>query len=452
MSDAPFSLWERSIALRYLRAKRKDGGVALISIISFVGIALAVAVLIIVMSVMNGFRKQLSASILGFNGQVYISGPAINGPGRDAMIARLRAVPGVVEAIPVIEAQAGAIGPDSSSGAIVRGMTPADVRASKIIAGNIKDGSLAGFGDGDYGGDLVLVGARLADSLGVKAGDSVSLISFSGGATPFGTAPRRKTYTVGGIFSVGMSMYDASYIYMPLAQAQLFFGRDANIDIVEVNLKTPDEIDRIKPAIVSAAGSGAIVTDWRDRNHSFFNALQVEHNVMGLILGLLVVSDWTERNRAYFGALQVERSVMRMIFLFIVALAALNIISGLVMLVKNKGRDIAILRTMGAGQGSILRIFFMCGALIGAAGTALGLAVGALFCTFIDPIQAVVEKITGVSVFSPDTYFLSRLPASIQWSEVVGVVVVSLLMSFAATLPPAWRASRIDPVEALRYE
>jgi lipoprotein-releasing system permease protein len=422
MSDAPFSLWERSIALRYLRAKRKDGGVALISIISFVGIALAVAVLIIVMSVMNGFRKQLSASILGFNGQVYISGPAINGPGRDAMIARLRAVPGVVEAIPVIEAQAGAIGPDSSSGAIVRGMTPADVKASKIISSNIKDGSLAGFGDGDYGGDIVLVGARLADSLGVKAGDSVSLISFSGGATPFGTAPRRKTYTVGGIFSVGMSMYDASYIYMPLAQAQLFFGRDANIDIVEVNLKTPDEIDRIKPAIVSAAGSGAIVTDWRDRNHSFFNALQVEHNVMGLILGLLVL------------------------------IASLNIISGLVMLVKNKGRDIAILRTMGAGQGSILRIFFMCGALIGAAGTALGLAVGALFCTFIDPIQAVVEKITGVSVFSPDTYFLSRLPASIQWSEVVGVVVVSLLMSFAATLPPAWRASRIDPVEALRYE
>jgi lipoprotein-releasing system permease protein len=419
---APFSLWERSIALRYLRAKRKDGGVALISIISFVGIALAVAVLIIVMSVMNGFRKQLSASILGFNGQVYISGPAINGPGRDAMIARLRAVPGVVQAIPVIEAQAGAIGPDSSSGAIVRGMTPADVKASKIIAGNIKDGSLAGFGDGDYGGDLVLVGARLADSLGVKAGDSVSLISFSGGATPFGTAPRRKTYTVGAIFSVGMSQYDAAYMYMPLAQAQLFFGRDANIDIIEVNLKTPDEIDRIKPAIVSAAGPGAIVTDWRDRNHSFFNALQVEHNVMGLILGLLVL------------------------------IASLNIISGLVMLVKNKGRDIAILRTMGAGQGSILRIFFMCGALIGVAGTALGLAVGALFCTFIDPIQAVVEKVTGVSVFSPDTYFLSRLPASIQWSEVVGVVIVSLAMSFAATLPPAWRASRIDPVEALRYE
>jgi lipoprotein-releasing system permease protein len=396
--------------------------VALISIISFVGIALAVAVLIIVMSVMNGFRKQLSASILGFNGQVYISGPAINGPGRDAMIARLRAVPGVVQAIPVIEAQAGAIGPDSSSGAIVRGMTPADVKASKIIAGNIKDGSLAGFGDGDYGGDLVLVGARLADSLGVKAGDSVSLISFSGGATPFGTAPRRKTYTVGAIFSVGMSQYDAAYMYMPLAQAQLFFGRDANIDIIEVNLKTPDEIDRIKPAIVSAAGPGAIVTDWRDRNHSFFNALQVEHNVMGLILGLLVL------------------------------IASLNIISGLVMLVKNKGRDIAILRTMGAGQGSILRIFFMCGALIGVAGTALGLAVGALFCTFIDPIQAVVEKVTGVSVFSPDTYFLSRLPASIQWSEVVGVVIVSLAMSFAATLPPAWRASRIDPVEALRYE
>ena len=424
MTDAagPFSQWERSIALRYLRAKRKDGGVALISIISFIGIALAVAVLIIVMSVMNGFRKELTGEILGFNGQVYVSGPAINGAGRDDLIARLRAVPGVVQAVPVVEAQAGAIGPETTSGAIVRGMAPADVAASKIVSANIKDGSLAGFGQGEYGGDLVLVGARLADTLGVKAGDSLSLISFSGGATPFGTAPRRKSYTVGGVFSVGMSQYDAAYVYMPLAQAQLFFGRDANIDLVEVNLKDPDAIDRLKPALVQAAGPGAIVSDWRDRNHSFFNALEVERNVMGLILTLLV------------------------------AIASLNIISGLVMLVKNKGRDIAILRTMGAGQGAILRIFFLCGAVIGASATVAGLVVGALFCTFIDPIQSVVEKVTGVSVFSPDTYFLSRLPARIQWGEVAVVVAVSLVMSFAATLPPAWRASRIDPVEALRYE
>ena len=418
----PFSLWERSLALRYLRATRRDGGVALVSIISFVGILLAVAVLIIVMSVMNGFRSELSASILGFNGHVYVSGPAINGPGRAAMVARLRAVPGVVRAVPLVEAQAGAIGPAASGGAIVRGMRPADVAATKVVASNIKDGSLQGFGEGDYGGDLVLVGARLADTLGVRAGDSLSLISFSGAATPFGTAPRRKTYTVGGVFSVGMSEYDAAFIYMPLTQAQLFFGRDDTIDLIEVNLADPDRIDRIKPMIVQAAGPGAIVTDWRDRNHSFFNALEVEHNVMGLILTLLV------------------------------AIASLNIISGLVMLVKNKGRDIAILRTMGAGQGAILRVFFLCGAMIGASATLAGVLLGSLFCLFIDPIQSAVEAVTGVSVFSPDTYFLSRLPARIQWSEVALVVAVSLLMSFLATLPPAWRASRLDPVEALRYE
>jgi lipoprotein-releasing system permease protein len=423
MSEArPFGVWERALAIRYLRAKRNEGGVALISIISFVGILLAVAVLIIVMSVMNGFRTQLTHEILGFNGHVYVSGPAINGPGRDDMLARIRAVKGVVQAVPIVEAQAGALGPDASSGAIVRGMRPEDLAATKIVANNIKDGSLQGFGAGDYGGDLILVGARLADSLGVKAGDSLSLISFSGGATPFGTAPRRKAYTVGGIFSVGMSAYDSAYIYMPMAQAQLFFGRDQNIDIIEVNLDDPDHIDFVKPAIIQAAGAGAVVTDWRDKNHSFFNALQVEHNVMFLILTLLVM------------------------------IATLNIISGLVMLVKNKGRDIAILRTMGASQSSILRIFFMCGAMIGVLATIAGLVVGSLFCIFIDPIQSAVEAVTGVSVFSPDTYYLSRLPARIEWGEVAVVAVTALIMSFIATLPPAWRASKLDPVEALRYE
>jgi lipoprotein-releasing system permease protein len=424
MADAapPFGLWERSLAVRYLRAKRKDGGVALVSIISFIGIMLAVAVLIIVMSVMNGFRAQLTAQILGFNGHVYVTGTAINGPGRDAMVDRIRAVPGVVQAFPLVEAQVGAIGPAATTGAIARGVRPEDLAHMKAIAGNLKDGSLQGFGQGDYGGDDVLLGARLADSLGVRVGDTVDLISFSGGATPFGTAPRRKAYTVGGVFGVGMSEYDQTFTYMPLAQAQLFFGRDQAIDLIEVNLTDPDRIDQIKPAIIQAAGPGAVVSDWRDRNHSFFNALEVEHNVMGLILTLLVV------------------------------IASLNIISGLVMLVKNKGRDIAILRTMGAGQGSMLRVFFLCGALIGAAATLAGLIVGSLFCIFIDPIQSAVERVTGVSVFSPDTYFLSRLPAKIEWHEVATVIAVALAMSFLATLPPAWRASRLDPVEALRYE
>jgi len=419
---APFSRWERSLAVRYLRAKRTEGGVALISMISFAGITLAVAVLIIVMSVMNGFRTELLSRMLGFNGHIFIQGPVVNSPGREALIQRIRAVPGVVEAIPVVEAQGVAIGPNQIAFTIVRGERPEDVAAQKIVADNLKSGSLKGFGEGDYGGDLVIVGQRLADTIGVKTGDSISLVSPSGGVTAFGASPRRKDYTVGALFSVGVSEYDQAFIYMPLQQAQLFFGRDQSIDLVEVKVADPDRIDQLRALVAKAAGPDAIVTDWRDRNHSFFNALQV------------------------------ERSVMRLILMMIVAIAAMNIISGLVMLVKNKSRDIAILRTMGASQGSVLRVFFMSGAAIGGLGTMAGLLLGSLFCIYIDPIQSIVERVTGVSVFSPDTYFLSRIPARIEWSEVTLVVAYSLLVSFICTLPPAWRASRLDPVEALRYE
>ncbi len=423
MTDAPpFGLWERTLAYRYLRAKRRDGGVALVSIISFVGILLAVATLIIVMSVMNGFRTELVGRMLGFNGDAFVTGPAINGPGRAALLARLRAVPGVTQALPVIEAQALVQGPEQVSGAIVRGITAQDLKDTKIVSDNIKEGSLAGFGEGDDGGDLVLAGSRLAELLGVKPGDSLTLTSPNGPSTAFGSAPNSKAYTVDGLFTVGMSEYDQSFLYMPLAQAQLFFGRGDSVDKIEVNIDNPDRIDRLRPAIEKAVGPNGIVTDWRDQNKSYFNALEV------------------------------ERAVMRLILMLIVAIAVMNIISGLVMLVKNKGRDIAILRTMGASQGSILRVFFLCGALIGASATAVGLIVGSLFCIFIDPIQSALEAITHRSLFSADTYFLSRIPARIDWGEVALVIFWSLLMSFIATLPPAWRASRLDPVEALRYE
>ena len=423
MSDArPFGLWERTLAYRYLRAKRREGGVALVSIISFVGILLAVATLIIVMSVMNGFRTELVGRMLGFNGDAFVTGPAINGPGRAALIQRLRAIPGVTQVLPVVEAQALVQGPDQVSGAIVRGITPPDLKATTIVSGNVKTGSLDGFGEGDYGGDLILTGSRLADQIGVHPGDSLTLISPNGADTAFGSAPNRKAYTVDGLFTVGMSEYDQSFIYMPLAQAQLFFGRGDTVDTIEVNIDNPDHIERLRPEIEQAAGPAAIVTDWRDRNKSYFNALEV------------------------------ERAVMRLILMLIVAIAVMNIISGLVMLVKNKGRDIAILRTMGASQGSILRVFFLCGVLIGTSATVVGLVLGSLFCIFIDPIQSLLEAITHRSLFSADTYFLSRIPARIDWSEVALVIFWSLLMSFIATLPPAWRASRLDPVEALRYE
>ncbi|HEY5072986.1 MAG TPA: lipoprotein-releasing ABC transporter permease subunit [Caulobacteraceae bacterium] len=403
-------------------AKRSQGGVALISIISFIAIVLAVAALVITMSIMNGFRTELTSKILGFNGHAYVVGGAV-GPGAiDAMVRRVRAVPGVIQAEPIVESQALVQGPQGASGAVVRGVRPRDLRATRIITRNIKAGGLSGFGVGEDGGEEVLVGQKLAENLGLGAGDPISIISPSADATVLGETPVEKAYRVAGLFQVGMSEYDQAFIYMPLTQAQLLFGRGEAVDFIEVKLADPDKAPALKAALAAAAGPGATVTDW------------------------------TQKNQAYFGALQVERNVMRMILMILVAIAAMNIISGLIMLVKNKGRDIAILRTMGAGQGAILRIFFMAGAVIGVLGTACGVLAGVLFCLNIEAIQAFVEWLTGAQVFSPDVYFLAHVPARIDWAEVALVSVWTLAASFLATLPPAWGASRLDPVEALRYE
>jgi lipoprotein-releasing system permease protein len=382
----------------------------------------AVAVLIVVMSVMNGFRAELLNKILGFNGHVFVTGGVLDGAARDPAVARIAKVPGVTQAIPVIEAQAIAMGPSQITGAIVRGLSPAALRDTRIVAGNITKGDLRGFGQGDYGGDVVVVGDRLAEQLGIKPGDNITLISPSGGATAFGGTPLQKSYVVGATFTAGMSQYDQAYIFMPLSQAQLFFGREDTADAIEVRVSDPDKAGALRAPISRAAGPTALV------------------------------SDWTQRDSSYWGALKVERNVMRLILMMLVVIAAMNIISGLVMLVKNKGRDIAILRTIGAGQGSILRIFFMAGAAIGAAGTLAGLAIGVLVSVYIGPIQSFVEWATGQQVFASDVYFLSRLPAKVDWIEVAIIVGFSLAMSMIWTLPPAWRASRLDPVEALRYE
>jgi lipoprotein-releasing system permease protein len=419
----PFGAWERMLAGRYLRARRSEGGVALISIISFFGIMAAVAVLITVMSVMNGFRTELLGKILGFNGHVFVSGGLLDNTAiRDAAVERIKQVPGVIQVAPVVEAQAIALGPNQITGAIVRGLSRPDMQATRIVSSNITHGSTRDFGAGEYGGDAVLIGDRLADQIGVKVGDTVTLISPSGGATAFGGTPLQKAYTVAATFSSGMSQYDQGYVFMPLTQSQLFFGREGTVDAIEVRLADPDKAPAMKAAILRAAGPTALVTDW------------------------------TQRDASYWGALKVERNVMRLILMLLVVIAALNIISSLVMLVKNKGRDIAILRTMGAGQGAILRVFVMTGGLIGAAGTAAGLALGALVSVYIDPIQDFVEWATGAKVFSADVYFLSKLPAKVDWTEVAIIVAFSLAASLLCTLPPAWRASRLDPVEALRYE
>jgi lipoprotein-releasing system permease protein len=410
------------LAMRYLRATRKQQGVALISVISFVGITLAVAVLIIVMSVMNGFRDELLGRILGFNGHLFVSSAELIPAERDRIVKRVKALPGVVQVAPVIEAQAMALGPNQIAGAVVRGLSPADLKDTKLVSGNIDAGSLATFGQGEYGGDEIVVGKRLADQLGVKPGDSLTLISPTGGATAFGATPQRKTYLVAATFTVGMSQYDQVFIYMPLEQAQIFFGREDLVDVIEVKVDNPDRAIAMKPAVQAAAGPLAIVTDW------------------------------TQRDSSFWGALKVERNVMRLILMLLVLIAALNIISGLIMLVKNKTRDIAILRTMGAGQGSILRIFFMTGGSIGVAGAIAGLALGSVFCIYIDDIQNFVEWVTGQAVFSSDVYFLSRIPAKIDWGEVTLIIGWTLAAAFAFSIYPAWRASRIDPVEALRYE
>ncbi len=418
----PFSRWERMVAGRYLRSKRREGGVAMIGVIAYVGIALAVAVLIIVMSVMNGFRTELLSRILGFNGHVFVASSPASGLDTVALTRQLSGLPGVVQAAPVIEGQVMAVGDGQVTGAIVRGVSRADLAATRLVAENVTPGGLEGWGEGEYGGDRVLLGERLAASLGLRPGDPITLISPTGAATAFGDAPQRKTFIVSGLFSVGMSEYDQSFLYMPIEQAGLFFGREGAPDFIELRLSDPERAAEVKAQAASLAGPAASV------------------------------SDWTERNAAFWGALKVERNVMRLILMMLVVIAAANIISGLIMLVKNKGRDIAILRTMGAGQGAILRIFFMAGAAVGVAGALTGLLLGVVFCTYIGPIQQAVEWVTGARVFASDVYYLSRIPARIDWSEVVLILGWSLAAAFLATLPPAWRASRLDPVEALRYE
>jgi lipoprotein-releasing system permease protein len=391
-------------------------------LISFIGIFLAVAVLIIVMSVMNGFRAELLGRILGVNGHVFVDVRNMPIPEARAIVAKAKALPGVIDVMPKIDGQVMAVGQGGNlaRGAVVTGLAPSDLSKLKIVSDNLVGGNLKTWGTGEYGGDEIAMGSRLAEALGVLPGDSVQLISPQGASTPFGTTPRIKDYTVSAIFDIGMSEYDATFIYMPIEQAQLFFSKETSWDTIELRMQDPDKADLLALEVAKFS-QNRYVTDWRQQSESLVSALQIERNVMRLILMLIV------------------------------AIAAMNIISGLVMLVKNKGRDIAILRTMGASRASIMRVFMMSGASVGILATLAGAIGGTLFCLNIETIQKVVEFVFG-PVFNADVYFLSQIPAKVEWHEVITTALFAAIASVVATLPPSWRASKLDPVEALRYE
>ncbi len=419
----PFSSWEIGLALRYLRAKRKQGGVALIAMISFIGIMLAVAVLISVMSIMAGFRGTLMDRILSFNGHMYVQGPVLYAPDRDAALKRIADVPGVVAVTPLIESPAMFRAGGAATGGVVRGVRPQDLASTKFVYDSLTPEAREHFGKGQYGGDHVLIGKSLAEQMGLREGDPISLYSPTGADSAFGNlGGLEKTYIVGGIYTSGAADYDRAFIFMPLEQAQLFFGKDGVWDVIEMKVSEPDLVENLLTPVQRAAGPGSVVTDWRNRQAAIWGALKVERVAMSIILGMVV------------------------------AIAAMNIISGIVMLVKNKTRDIAILRTVGASQSSILRIFFMSGAAIGIGGTIAGLVLGLLFCWNIGAIQHFLEGLLGVQLFNAEVYMLDSVPAKVDPWDVTWVAVFSFFMSCLASLPPSWNASRIDPVEALRFE
>ena len=414
----PFSRFEWMLAARYMRPKRKEGFISVITIISLVGIALGVATIIIVMSVMNGFRSELLSRILGFSGHMSVTAGANGLADYDKVAARVRGVPGIVSVYPVIEGQALATANGVSLGTSVRGIRRDDLQKMPILAQSLRPATLAKFS----GGSTVIVGIGVARRLGLFAGSQITLTAPRGNVTPFGTTPRIKTYTVAGDFDSGASQYNNAVIFMPMEEAQLYFNLPDAVTGLEIMVADPDQVDRMGEAVQRAAGPGPLVGNWHSLNLALFDAVKVEHNVMFLILTLIML------------------------------VASLNIISGIIMLVKDKSQDIAILRTMGASRGSIMRVFLITGASIGIVGTLTGLLVGVVFCLNIDAIEQFVSFVFQTDLFNPDVYFLTHMPEKMDPTDLIVVSSMALGLSLAATLYPSWRAARLDPVEALRYE
>ena len=413
-----FGAFERMVAMRYLRARRQEGFISVIAWFSLTGIALGVATLIIVMAVMNGFRAELLGRILGLNGHMTVYAGMGTLPDWEATTLRMRALPDVVDASPLVEGQAMATANGVAGGALVRAVRLEDMARRALIASNIRNGSLAQF-EGD---DAAMIGVRMAARLGLSTGDRITLISPQGNVTAFGTMPRLRAFRVAAIYETGMFEYDNAFVFLPMEAGQAFFRTGQDVSGIEIFVRDPQRIWEARRAVVGAAGQGVRVLDWQQANSSFFNAVQVERNVMFLILTLIIL------------------------------VAAFNIVSSLIMLVKDKSRDIAILRTMGASRGGVLRIFFMAGASVGVLGTLAGLTLGVVFNLNIEYVRQFLQWVTGTQLFSPEVYFLATMPSKMDPREVVEVLLMALALSFLATIYPAWRAARLDPVEALRYE
>jgi lipoprotein-releasing system permease protein len=418
-----FNAFERAVAGRYLRARRGERFVSVIAIFSLIGIALGVATLIIVMSVMNGFQSDLVNRFLGLRGDLNIYGYGVPISGYEPITRTVRTVPRVTAATPTVEGTVLISSGPYSTGGVVHGVSKADLQAMQAIGGNIRAGSLDGF-DGD---DAIAVGTTLAMRANLDVGSRLTLVSPNGAATAFGTIPRVKAYKVVAIFDAGLNDYNTGVVFLPLKAAQVFFQMPDQVSFIQVMTETPADVNTVTRETVR----------------------RVEAEEPDARLRVL---DWTQSNNALLSAVQVEQNVMFLILTLIILVAAFNVISSLIMMVKDKTRDIAVLRTIGASRGAVMRIFLMCGASVGVTGTALGTVLGIAFSLNIDRIKGWVQGVTGVNLFNPEVYFLEHLPAKLVWSQVIEVIVMSLALSLLATLYPSWRAARTDPVEALRHE